>query len=128
MSEEEAIKILKDIKVTSCKTSIVDFKLLSKVNQAIQGLLDLYEAEKEKNKELELSIDKLNEEKEEYRIAGQTNFVNAFINSDYISKDKIKEKIKELDNIKLCGSPLHGAVCKKMIYLLQDLLKESEIK
>lgn len=48
MKEEEIIKIIKDI----CCYSTLSFETNEKCIQAIQGLLDLYNKEKEKNNEI----------------------------------------------------------------------------
>lgn len=66
-------------------------------NNAIQGLLDLYKQEKEKNKELEeklkMSIAMLTKGTYPETEKGANDFDNYFI-----SKDKIRAKIKELTN------------------------------
>ena len=52
MSEEEIIKNIEDM-LLHAETNLLDYEAL-----AIQGLLDLYNKEKEKNKELEQRINK----------------------------------------------------------------------
>lgn len=69
--------------------------------QYVQGLLDLYEKEKEKNKILT----------DEYMI--QKHLINADFLKDYISKDKIREKMKEVKYLSTAGYEI-----------LQELLKE----
>ena len=118
LSEEEIIKIL--------TAPNVDFYYrFTDVKEAVQGLLNLYKKEKEKNNILELEIDKLNQEKEQYKIVGQTNFVNAFIERNYISKDKIREKIKELEQIKNTALTERTIDMKNdKIIVLEQLLEE----
>lgn len=79
LSEEEIIKTIENI-LLHAETQLLDYEAL-----AIQGLLDLYQKEKEKNKLL---------------IEGKFREVadkNSYIKDNYISKDKIKEKIEEID-------------------------------
>ena len=89
MSEEEILDIMNNLTLYE-----YDFSIESKYveghdeiaermgNEAIQGLLDLYNKEKEKNASL----------KKEIKLMKSIN-----INDNYISKDKIKQKIKELE-------------------------------
>lgn len=123
LSEEEIIEIIKDFldlrEIHSSDAMAKSF--LSIYKEAIQGLLDLYNKEKEKNKELDRENQALYEsincddntmlaklyqkEKEknkeltdEYLI--QRDLINAeFLNENYISKDKIIEKIEEYEEI-----------------------------
>ena len=75
MNEEEIIKILSD--------EIVALNVgHEKYEEAVEGLLDLYQKEKEKNKELQIYM-------KEYLIPKST------INLVYISKDKIINKAEE---------------------------------
>lgn len=54
MSEEEVIKVLKNhAQYTNAKVIDANTRKEYKVSEAIDGLLDLYNKEKEKNKELE---------------------------------------------------------------------------
>ena len=102
MSEEEIIK---------------EIESLSPSEEAIQGLLDLYNKEKEKNKELENEKDKL---------------IDLLREDKFIYKYKIREKIKELENIRksmedyiLVSS--HSAniqAVDERIQVLQELLEE----
>lgn len=105
MSEEEIIDIVKEIKSHQVAfyepkehKQILKNYFTKEQSDAIQGLLDLYQAEKEKNEELEmrllekdLYIDGL---KEDRRIA-----IEEIQEEYYISKDKIKEKIEEYEEI-----------------------------
>ena len=126
LSEEEIIKEVK---------GFLDFEEGISM-KTIQGLLDLYIKEKEKNKELDRENQALYEsincddntmlaklyqkEKEkneeltdEYLI--QRDLINAeFLNENYISKDKIKEKIEEYEEI------LQSSIIK------EDYIKEVE--
>lgn len=88
MSEEEIIKYLDSYKNWQCDLreyqSCIECE--NKTKQAIQGLLDLYNKEKEKNKEL---------------IEGQIKTLEKILLPQllkkYVSKDKIKEKIEILE-------------------------------
>ena len=74
MSEEEIIKIIKkELTFFRCTADDIKFK------DAIKGLLDLYNKEKEKNKELE----------EENKIL--TKQLNSAFDRGFIHKDKIRE-------------------------------------
>ena len=117
--------------------------------EAIQGLLDLYNKEKEKNKKLEEnSVDKnklknIMRKAQDYQLNYKdtvlfnilkqeifgdiewTNLENEPINKNYISKDKIKEKIEECNNI--IQETNDYDVCKatsNYIDILQELLEE----
>ena len=86
--------------------------------EALRKLLDLYNKEKEKNKKLEIElmeqelfIDGL---KEDRRIA-----VEEIQEQYYVSKDKIREKIKELENKEYILSSRDSE-----IQILQELLEE----
>lgn len=57
-------------------------------DEAIKELYNMYQKEKEKNKKLQIRCKELIEEKQE---------LNTALLYDNISKDKIKEKIKELE-------------------------------
>lgn len=81
MSEDEALNILK----TMCTDNFCIEQL--KTKQAIETILDLYQQGKEKNGILQKELDK--------KIEALDKAMN---NPDYISKDKIKTKIKELEN------------------------------
>jgi hypothetical protein len=92
MSEDEIIKKIENYenwKVVYNPGGLYQFIPLPKdYKQAIQGLLDLYQQEKEKNKELE----------EKLKIANQLyNDSCICIATECVEKDKIKAKIKELE-------------------------------
>lgn len=124
---------------------------LDEVYNALMKLEDLYQKEKEKNKELDRENQALYEsincddntmlaklyqkEKEknkeltdEYLI--QRNLINAeFLNENYISKDKIKAKIEEIDNngLNICNEQLNYQMKlqdEAKISILQELLEE----
>ena len=83
MSEEEIIKIIKYM----LKNKNTDINVIINY-EAIQGLLDLYNKEKEINADLvKTRIEDLQE-------------LNRIQQEDFISKDKIREKIEELEQIK----------------------------
>lgn len=98
MNEEEIILYL-----THTTEDDFDLEEHQKHNRylAIQGLLDLYNKEKEKNKELT----------DEYMI--QKHLINADFLKDYISKDKIRElqnkykkEIEKLESKKIWNEPV----------------------
>lgn len=80
LNEEEIIKETNFIIKWISKIGLI------KENKAIRGLLDLYQKEKEKNKILDNML-LVNKEQYEF-IKNKDN---------YISKDKVREKIEELD-------------------------------
>ena len=88
MSEEEIIEKIKHlIKSSNDRTDLLSY-LDEKTKESLQGLLDLYNKEKEKNKELQykLELEKIdNKYNQEER------------DEETILKYKIREKIKELD-------------------------------
>ena len=114
MNEEEIIKIIKYM----LENKNTDINVIINY-EAIKGLLDLYNKEKEKNKELSNSYDKLakecNEENkrcmmlaiekqdcfEKYRYNLQQNESLTKEFSNVIPVQKIKDKIEELDKEKL---------------------------
>lgn len=116
MSEEEIKEFLNKYK--DCKCDLREYNSCieceNKVKQAIQGLLDLYNKEKEKNKLL---------------IEGkfrEVAYKNSYIKDNYVSKDRIKEEIKELENMKVDGEVFTTAVnfAKKEF---QKLLEEENV-
>ena len=97
MSEEEIIEeVEKELKLAKN----IDDVATTIRNEYIEGLLDLYNKEKEKNKEL---LQDRKNYAEEYIhnnpwIYKQLNELYVFktdVEKDYISKDKIKDKIEE---------------------------------
>lgn len=112
MSEEEIIKELKVL------IGLEEFNRLSyKENKAIQGLLDLYNKEKEKNRQSKMRIVQLENE-----ITARIEDVNKY----FVSKDKIKEKIENY--VIKSKHPLVNAQSRKEytfgIRALQELLEE----
>lgn len=93
LNEEEIIDIVKEIKNHQVAfyepkehKQILKNYFTKEQSDAIQGLLDLYQAEKEKNKELE-------DELEDWK------FTTKYVENNYISKDKINSKIAEYEDI-----------------------------
>lgn len=107
MSEEEIIDnitfVLRDLTADRYNVNFVN---------AIKGLLDLYQKEKEKNKELE-------------NADLTTVYMNGFYDGEKKWKDKIKEELTELDNMKVDGELFTTAVnfAKK---ILQELLQKCD--
>ena len=98
MSEEKIIEILKKlISWKSMKVEIRDYEI-----DAIQDLLDLYNKEKEKNASLQKEI----------KLMKSIN-----INDNYISKDKIRKQIRQLE-------ALDKQYYKKVIVTLKKMLGE----
>lgn len=111
MSEDDAIQILYDY---LCKThtkfsSIGAIGIPDKEFFAIETLLGLYKQEKEKNSKLQKRNDKQfrllrkkDKEIQEIKDISEHDWEErcrlTFKLEDYISKDKIREKIKELEN------------------------------
>lgn len=87
LSEEEIIKICKK----RIKQLGLDFAITNLDLQAIQGLLDLYNKQKDKIKELEMkhSLELIG--KEEEIKANMSEIIEHY----YISKDKIREMKKD---------------------------------
>lgn len=86
LNEDEAIKILKKITPDDLLNC---WEGGEKEFEAIETILDLYQQEKEKNKELE---------ENQNRLAFKTNqYMNDVLSNNIVSKDKIKAKIKELE-------------------------------
>lgn len=95
MSEEEIIRNVK---------RIIEYKVISNYindndSRAIQGLLDLYNKEKEKNKNIEDIFVADNLPKEQVAIIISKQYFSEYkeLKSNYISKDKIKNLIKSLE-------------------------------
>lgn len=167
MSEDEIIKFIKekikntvpeytetlvDGKIYRNEIIPIEMKWTKQVAEKVQGLLDLYNKEKENNKELDRENQALYEsincddntmlaklyqkEKEknkeltdEYLI--QRNLINAeFLNENYISKDKIKAKIEELEKEKSKYTGYKGleisrtGLINAQKLVLQELLEE----
>ena len=88
MSEEEKIKDLKNFCAMSKKeenfTYYSEYKFYEEIAERVKGLLDLYNKEKEKNKELQNYM-------KQYLIPKST------IKLIYVSKEAIKEIIDKID-------------------------------
>lgn len=139
LSEEEIIKILKnqisDYVIGDYCEKCGDNKICNDRNEdcyfihAIDGILDLYNKEKEKNKELEQLSENIKMFREknlsseiDYIIALKSSFME-YLKEDYISKDKIKEEIKGLENMKVDGEVFTIAINfakKEFQKLLED--------
>lgn len=95
LSEEEIMEYINTIKpknLNNYKDETNCALITKKQVKAIQGLLDLYKQEKEKNKELK----KYYATRKEVEDLKETIACLHESAKDYISKDKIKEKIEEL--------------------------------
>ena len=86
MKEEEIIKNIENRIVISLKAGA---KYIGVTREEIQGLIDLYNKEKEKNRILE--------EKQNSLAFKTNNYMNEVLSNNIISKDKIREKIKVLE-------------------------------
>lgn len=108
MSEEEAIKILNKYKNQIKDRELFEFSFVD-MQRAINTILNLYKQEKEKNKELE---------EKNFYLPG------------WVSKNKIREKIEEINNRRIkegeCELALHGFQREAKIDILKELLKEGE--
>lgn len=117
MSEEEIIDIIKPFQTNYEELDgAKDIKISIEEYQAILGLLDLYNKEKEKNKKL-VNPNKL--QFSYYDVNGKTRVcLNGFV-----SKDKIRQEIKELENMNVDGEVFTTALnfAKKE---LENLLEE----
>lgn len=134
MNIEEAVKILKNEIDYICEDKDV----------AIETLLTAYEKEKEKNKEIEEEIEELKRKERliktykgnlpedvEFICLCKSDFERN-ISDDYISKDKIKAKIEEVEQWKLYNmkiprlSTLDERLGAKIgiKYVLQSLLEK----
>ena len=85
MSEKEILDIIKDFLQLKeiHSTDSMSKSFLSVYKEAIQGLLDLYNKEKEKNKELE-------------NTDLTTVYMDGFYDGEKKWKDKIREKLEQL--------------------------------
>ena len=90
MSEEEIIKILKSL---IREVDFIDYEENQpKIDEAIQGLLDLYNKEKKKNKRYEKYLRNKDIEHEK-----NLEYIETEIETDYIPKSKVREKIEILE-------------------------------
>lgn len=133
MSEEEIIKKLEYF----CNYEIlyggkICFTLgqLKGYQKAIEGLLDLYQKEKEKNRELsnlseniKIFRDKNFSDETKYVIALNSNYMN-YLKLDYISKDKIREKLNFYKRYGKIANT-NEYVMSVEIEVLEELLEEN---
>lgn len=107
MNEEEIIIECNKLLIT-LKNSHIDGKI-------IQILYDLYEQEKEKNKELKILIEqnlKYSHNLEKDLFENCSNYV--------VSKDKIREKIKEYEGLKEMDMQAYEEQVKPLKELLEE--------
>lgn len=131
MSEEEIRKVLlcENIgELAYCglidkldESNNMDLNELKK--QAIQGLLDLYEKEKEKNKRYLKYL-----ENKDKHYESVLEYLESEKEQDYISKDKARGKIEEINNEKLNYSEdeyyLENEIKGYAIDKIKELLEE----
>lgn len=132
MSEEEIIRNVK---------RIIEYKVISNYindndSRAIQGLLDLYNKEKEENKRIKsLDYTALTEEMEMGLWMPRADVEEYYVPienlNDYIQKSKVREKIEKLKVLaeKADDETLNACeldIRKNQIYLLQSILKEGD--
>ena len=132
MSEDELIKTIKektDIIKSLCTDDCINKSVvIEPLEYSIQGLLDLYKQEKEKNKRnKKIMIDKLDKLKNGVRndfpiTLGKQQPLWEDNYTNYISKDKIRTKIKELE--KLIETNSLYEECWNKIEVLKELLEE----
>ena len=124
LSEKKIIKYIKDEIENEIDTfhwfdNTPDNATRKQIEESIkahQGLLDLYTKEKEKEKEKNKELDS-----ENIRIRATLNEVT----KDYISKDKIKEKIKECKKaIKESKNNAQASEYEYQIEIYEELLKK----
>ena len=109
---EEIIKELEDLGDGNDKP-IKTIQDCQKFVQAIETILDLYQQEKEKNKELE-------------NADLTTVYMKGFYDAKNKYKDKIKTKIKELEKLRECFTNSTGMTeISTSIDVLQELLEEN---
>lgn len=138
MSEEEIIQSINNVLKYKSEINLAPFKIT-----VVEGLLDLYNKEKEKNKELTIKNHFLKNESNAYgeaivkldnqlKVTNQEiEYLNCIIESDkdnYIHKDKIRETSKFFEKeIKEDGvlTKLNNYdLLRAVINRLQDLLEE----
>lgn len=143
MSEEEIIRICKLICGTKKKNGKREYKTIQRMNllrdytedkleEAIEGLLDLYNKQKEEIKELKLITNGYNsylgENMGGYKIiiADSKYFLNGTFVEKYISKTKIKEilDLAYKDNYEMVKLPNNDFMCVSDCENLLDYLKE----
>lgn len=119
MSEEEILERVKQV-IQDSKDRYWLRVLIQEDIWAIQGLLDLYKEEKEKNEELKYLIEHQNGY---VHILEQDLFENC--SNLVIPKDKIRSKIKELEGIRETFTDSNGILeISVAIDTLKELLEE----
>ena len=115
MSEEEIIKNLEEFLKGPCEICKYCDGAIRNHRKAIQGLLDLYQKEKQKNKELE-------------NADLTTVYMNGFYDGEKKWKNKIKEKTRYYQELyKQDNSPnefLISQDCLSKLSFAQELLEE----
>ena len=108
MSEEEK-KILKFLEISTK----INVNKITLPKEDIKTILDLYNKEKEKNKKLEKAL-------------AVANRLEIEIKKNFVNKDKIKDKIEELEEqLENTNTIEWQEIIKKQIEVLEDLLKEN---
>lgn len=109
MNEEEIIKDLKNFIALAQKEEnfiyYSEYKFDNELAERVQGLLDLYKKEKEKNNNLQYDkkfyqgvIDELKETNKELEEEIENwKFTKKYVQDNYIDKDKIRLLIKEYE-------------------------------
>ncbi len=113
LSEEEIIKNIKEM---------IQWSDHSTYKMALQGLLDLYNKEKAKNKELleNATVTYFNDEELKESVGNYLGvLLKKNIEKDYISKDKIREQIKQIKS-----EEANIYFKEHVVYFLQELLEE----
>lgn len=90
MTEEEIIEVLQRVILANRFDGL--YTSICIIIEAIQGLLDLYNKEKEKNKELETTIGLFKNANK-----NMATIVNESYGKNFISKDKIRDIIENLE-------------------------------
>lgn len=132
MSEEEIIKILKEINVVdffnTYTDNTTDFSEPRKYCDAIEGILDLYNKEKEKNKELEEKLQQYKKIEEIVNTITDDDIRNAIKNAekDYILKSKVKEKIDFLKEVLAFAETGRDEKATIQANLLKNIIIEME--
>lgn len=100
MSEEEIIKECTELAKDEYK-QLYDCWDIERAEQAIQGLLDLYNKEKEKNEDLQIKVryyeDIMIKQNVEREFETLYKDLHRIVKTEYVSKDKIKDLIQDID-------------------------------
>lgn len=116
-----------------CEISWSDVQAISIVLGNLDAAFDMYSSAERENKKLIKKVKKLKEENEIYVLNGSSVILELYIKNNYIKKQKIKDKIKELkqliEKIKNDDQYSHEIpLYEHDIQILEELLKESEEK